>query len=293
MNTFKTFALMVGLTLLLVAIGQMLGGQQGMIYALVFAGVMNFVSYWFSDKIVLMMYRAKPVTEQESPELYNMVRNLTVQAGLPMPKLYVMNTPMANAFATGRDPQHAAVAVTTGILSLLNNTELSGVIAHELSHVKNRDILISTIAATVAGAIFMLARIAQWGAMFGGGSHRDGDNNNNGIALLVIAILAPIAAMIIQMAISRAREYEADATGARISGKPLALADALRKLVQSAQRRPVQVNPTTAHMFIVNPLSGKSLLSIFSTHPPLEERIKRLEKMASEMSGFKVPKIVY
>lgn len=292
MNTFKTFGLMLGLMLLLVWIGQMLGGRIGMMYALAFGGIMNFVSYWFSDKIVLMMYGAKEAKEQDMPKLYSIVRNLIIPAGLPMPKLYVMETPMANAFATGRDPNHAAVAVTRGILSLLNESELSGVIAHELSHVRNRDILISTVAATIAGAIFTIARIAQWGAMFGGGS-RDNNNRGNGISLLAIAILAPIAAMIIQMAISRSREYQADATGAKISGNPLALAGALRKLVAGAQQRPVEVNPTTAHLFIVSPLSGKSLLTIFSTHPPLEERIKRLEKISSEMGNYKIPKIVY
>ncbi len=287
---------MAGLTLLLILIGQMMGGSNGMLYALIFAGLTNFVSYWFSDKIVLLMYRAKEVKETEMPQLYAMVRKLTGPANLPMPRLYIMETPMANAFATGRDPKHAAVAVTRGILDLLDENELSGVIAHELSHVKNRDILVSTMAATIAGAIFMLARMAQWGAMFGGGSNRDGNNNNNNaIGLLAIAILAPIAAMIIQLAISRSREYLADSTGAEISGNPLALAGALRKLVSSAQRRPVEANPTTAHMFIVNPLSGKSMLSLFSTHPPLEERISRLEKIASEKSQnpYKVPKIVY
>lgn len=291
MNGFKTFLLMLGMTLLLVWVGSMIGGRSGMVFAFIMAAVMNFVSYWFSDKIVLMMYGAKEIKENELPQVHEMVRRLTQQAGLPMPRLYYVNTPMPNAFATGRNPQHAAVAVTSGILELLNDNELSGVIAHELSHVKNRDVLISTVAATIAGAIFMLARMAQWAAIFGG-SGRDRENNN-GLGLLVIAIIAPIAAMIIQMAISRSREYQADATGARISGNPLALAGALRKLTMGVQRNPVEVNPTTAHMFIVNPFSGKSLLTLFSTHPPLEERIKRLEKMADEMSPYKVPKIIY
>jgi heat shock protein HtpX len=293
MNTFKTFILMTGLTLLLIWIGNMLGGQQGMIMAFIFAGIMNFVSYWFSDKIVLMMYRAREIKENELPEVHSIVRQLTQSAGLPMPRLYYIDTPMPNAFATGRDPQHAAVAVTHGILDILNDTELSGVIAHELAHVKNRDVLISTIAATIAGAIFMLARMAQWAAIFGGGSRDRDDNGGNGLGLILVAIIAPIAAMIIQMAISRSREFQADASGAKISGNPLALAGALRKLTLGVQHNPAEVNPTTAHLFIVSPFSGKSLLTLFSTHPPLEERIQRLEKMAQEMNSYKVPKIIY
>lgn len=293
MNTFKTFALMLGLTLLLIWIGSMIGGRNGMVYAFIFAGVMNFVSYWFSDKIVLMMYRAKEVRENEMPQIYTITRQLTQAAGLPMPRIYFIDTPMPNAFATGRDPQHAAVAVTRGILDILDESELSGVIAHELSHVKNRDILISTVAATIAGAIFMMARMAQFAAMFGGVG-RDRNDRGGGIGVLAIAIVAPIAAMIIQMAISRSREYQADATGAQLSGKPINLANALRKLAQGVQRNPGNgVNPTTAHMFIVNPFSGKSLLTLFSTHPPLDERIRRLEKMATEMSSYKIPKIIY
>jgi heat shock protein HtpX len=285
---------MLGLTLLLVWIGQMIGGQQGMIYALIFAGIMNFVSYWFSDKIVLAMYRAREIKENDMPQVRSMVRALIQPAGLPMPRLYFIDTPMPNAFATGRDPKHAAVAVTRGILDILDEEELSGVIAHELSHVRNRDVLISTVAATVAGAIFMLARMAQWGAMFGGFGGRERDERGGGgIGLLVVAIIAPIAAMIIQMAISRSREYQADATGAQISGKPMALANALRKLANGVSRHPAQVSPTTAHMFIVNPLKGESLFALFSTHPPLEERIKRLEKMAGEKDGYKVPKVIY
>jgi heat shock protein HtpX len=252
---------------------------------------MNFVSYWFSDKIVLFMYRAKEIKETENPKIYSIVRNLTASAKLPMPKIYFINTPMPNAFATGRNYQHAAVAVTSGIMSILNEEELSGVLAHELSHVKNRDILISTIAATAAGAIFMLARMAQYAAIFGGGS-RDNNNNNNGIGILFVAIIAPIAAMLIQMAISRSREFEADRKGAEMSGKPLALANALRKLSNGVKRNPVDVNPTTAHMFIVSPFAGKSLFALFSTHPPMEERVKRLEKMSEKMSGFNIPNII-
>jgi heat shock protein HtpX len=289
MNTFKSIILMILMTGLLVLIGDLVGGTQGMIMALVFAGVMNFGAYWFSDKIVLMQYGAKEIPENSMPELYRTVRNLTSSAGLPMPRLYLLPMNMPNAFATGRNPRHAAVAVTTGIVDLLSEDELAGVIAHELSHVRNRDILVGTIAATLAGAIFMLARM---GMFFGGG--RD-DDNRNGIALILLAILAPIAAMFIQMAISRSREYEADATGARMLGKPLALAAALRKLTAGVRHNPADVNPTTAHMFVVSPFSGKSLMTLFSTHPPLEERIKRLEKMAAQMEekSYNVPRIVY
>lgn len=293
MNNIKTFILMLSLTLLLIWIGNIIGGNQGMIAALIFAGVMNFVSYWFSDKIVLAMYRAREIKQDENPELYSMVKDMTLFAGIPMPRLYFIDTPMANAFATGRDPEHAAVAITRGILEILDKQELLAVIAHELSHIKNRDILIQTVAATIAGAIFMLARMAQFAAIFAGGSNRDRSDRGNGLGLLIIAILAPIAALIIQMAISRSREYQADKTGASISGKPLALANALKKLADSAGNRPSNVNPTTAHMFIVNPLNAESLLTLFSTHPPLKERINRLEKLYQEMQGYKVPKIVY
>jgi heat shock protein HtpX len=295
MNTFKSFMLMLVMTLLLIGVGQLVAGRNGMITALAFAAVMNFISYWFSDKIVLFMYRAKELKETENPKLYSIVRNLTHLANLPMPKLYFINSPMPNAFATGRNPQHAAVAVTSGIMSLLNDDELTGVIAHELSHVHNRDILIGTIAATLAGAIFMLARMAQFAAIFGGGGNRGGDrNNNNGIGILVVAIVAPIAAMLIQMAISRSREFQADKSGAELCKKPLALASALQKLSAGIQRNPVQVNPTTAHMFIVSPFSGKSLFTLFSTHPPMEQRVKRLQQMAQEMSGsaYKMPNII-
>lgn len=290
MNALKSFILMLVMTLLVIWVGQMIGGRDGMIMAFVFAGVMNFVSYWFSDKIVLMMYGAKEIKETEMPGLYDVVRRLTQSAKIPMPRVYIINTNMPNAFATGRDPKHAAVAVTRGILDILNDEELAGVIAHELSHVKNRDILISTIAATMAGAIFMLARMAQFAAIFGGGGRDRG--NGNVLGALAVAIVAPIAAMIIQMAVSRSREYFADETGAKISGKPLALANALRKLQAGVRHNPANVNPTTAHMFIVNPFSGKSLLTVFSTHPPMDDRIKRLEAMAAEMSNINFPKII-
>lgn len=290
MNAFKSFILMLALTMLLVLVGQLIGGKMGMVYMLIMAGITNFISYWFSDKIVLMMYGARKVEDNELPELHRAVQSLTMTAGLPMPKLYVMETDMPNAFATGRNPEHAAVAVTTGILRILNEEELSGVIAHELSHIKHRDILVSTIAATIAGAIFMMARFAMF---FGGGRDRE-ENNGGAVAMLVIAIIAPIAAMLIQMAISRSREYMADASGAQISGKPLALASALRKLVRGVERNPVDASPTTAHMFIVSPLSGGSLLKMFSTHPPIEERVKRLEEMAdtAQNAKYAMPNII-
>ena len=279
MNNFKTFLLMLVMTLILIAIGNILGGAQGMVIAFVLAAVMNFASYWFSDRIVLSMYRAKNIEEQDMPELYSIVRNLTRQAPLPMPGLYFIDTPMPNAFATGRNPSHAAVAVTRGIVDLLDSRELSGVIAHELSHVKNRDILISTIAATFAGAVFILARMAQFAAILGGG--RSGRDSRGGVfSLLAIAIIAPVAAMIVRMAISRSREYQADASGARISGDPLSLASALRKLESGIQHNRAEVNPSTAHLFIVNPLKGGSILALFSTHPPMGDRISRLENMA-------------
>jgi len=279
MNFFKTTILLAVLTAMLVFAGDALGGRSGAITALIFAGIMNFVTYWFSDKIVLMMYRAKPVTEADAPELYAITRDLTMKAGLPMPKVYIMGNDTPNAFATGRNPGHAAVAVTTGIMRLLTREELTGVLAHELAHIQNRDILISTIAATIAGAISYLAHMAQWAAMFGG--TRDNEREGNPIALIVMMIVAPLAAMIIQMAISRSREYGADMGGARICGNPLSLANALRKLEYANKRIPmVGANAATSHMFIVNPLSGGSLLRLFSTHPPIEERIKRLEAMA-------------
>jgi heat shock protein HtpX len=279
MNALRTTFLLALLTVLLVLAGGAIGGKSGMTFALVMAGVMNFVSYWFSDKIVLAMYGAQEVTEAEYPEFFGLVRQLAVQAGIPMPRVYIIPSETPNAFATGRNPEHAAVAATAGIMRILTRDELLGVMAHELSHVKHRDILISSIAATVAGAITYLAHMAQWAAIFGGG--RDRDEEGGGVfGMLIMAIVAPIAAMLIQMAISRSREYEADRGGAELAGNPLYLAGALRKLELANQQIPMEANPATAHMFIVNPLTGGGLMGLFSTHPPLEERIKRLEALA-------------
>lgn len=278
MNSVKTIALMTLMTVGFVLLGQYLGGQQGMIMALVLAAVMNLGAYWFSDKIALLSYGAQPVSEAEAPELYALVRNLATRAGLPMPRVYIIPSASPNAFATGRNPQHAAVAVTQGILQLLSRHELEGVIAHELAHVKNRDILIGSIVATLAGAITMLARMASFGAMFGG--YGDRDRDRGGLGLLIMAILAPLAAMLVQLWISRTREYQADASGAAIAGTPQGLADALEKLEMGARRIPIpNTNPSSAHMFIVNPLSGKSLMALFSTHPPIAERVARLRNM--------------
>jgi heat shock protein HtpX len=281
MNTTKTIILMVALTVLLVFLGGAFGGRQGMIYAFIFAFVMNMISYWFSDKIVLRMYNAREVTEAESPVLWSVTHNLALKMNMPMPKVYIIPSDAPNAFATGRSPNHAAVAATEGILRLLTREELEGVMAHELGHVRNRDILIGTIAAAIAGAISMLANMAQWAMIFGGfGGRRDDDERGGSMfAAIAMIIVAPIAAALIQMAISRSREYEADATGARICGNPLWLANALRKLHLGSQRIPLDANPATAHMFIVNPLRPGGLVSLFSTHPPMEERIARLEKM--------------
>ena len=277
-NMVKTTVFLALLTGLFVAVGGLVGGRSGMVMAFVFALIMNFVSYWFSDKIVLKMYGAQPIGEAEAPAVHRIVRNLATKAGIPMPKLYLIPSEAPNAFATGRSPQHAAVAVTEGILRIMNETELEGVLAHELSHVLNRDILISTVAATVAGAISMLANMAQWGLMFGGSRDEEG-RGTNPIALLLTVILAPIAAMLIQMAVSRSREYQADASGARLTRNPVGLASALAKLGQAARIIPMNANPATAHLFIVNPLSGRSLASLFATHPPLEDRIARLQAM--------------
>ncbi|PIV20866.1 MAG: protease HtpX [Deltaproteobacteria bacterium CG_4_8_14_3_um_filter_45_9] len=280
MNQFKTFLLMLVLTGLLIVVGSVIGGRNGAIYFFVFAALINFVTYWFSDKIVLRMYGAKQVTQGEAPELYQIVGELVNKASLPMPKVYIMDNDTPNAFATGRNPEHAAVAVTSGILRILSKEELMGVIGHELSHIQHRDILISTIAATMAGAISMLARVAQWGAIFGVGRSDDEEGGGgNFLFTLVFTIVASIAAMLIQMAISRSREYLADEGGAHLS-HPLSLARALGKLEVAAQRIPMEANPSTAHMFIVNPLRGGGVLSLFSTHPPIEERIARLEEMA-------------
>ncbi len=279
MNTFKTFLFMFALMLLFIWVGGAIGGRSGMTIALVLALMMNLGTYWFSDKIVLAMYRAREVTEAEAPGLYSIVRGLAQKAGLPMPRVYIIDADQPNAFATGRNPKHAAVAVTTGIMRILTEEELAGVIAHELAHIKHRDILISTIAATIAGAISYLAHMAQWALLFGGFS-RDDDEGGNPIAALIIMIVAPLAAVIVQMAISRSREFAADAGGARIAGNPRWLASALRKLEMAAKSIPLNANPATSHLFIVNPLSGQSLMKLFSTHPPIEERIARLEAMS-------------
>jgi heat shock protein HtpX len=278
MNGLKTVMLMMMLTLLLVWGGAALGGRQGMTFALIFAFAINFFSYFFSDKIVLAMYRAKQVTEAEAPVLYRIVRRLSQKAGMPMPKVYIVPGMSPNAFATGRSPRHAAVAATEGIMQLLTEEELSGVMAHELTHVLHRDILIGSVAATIAGAISYLAQMAQWAMIFGGGRQND-DEGGSPVAALVMMIVAPIAALLIQMAISRSREFSADEGGARLQGNPLPLASALRKLEKGAAMIPMQTNPATAHMMIVNPLSGKSIAKLFSTHPPTEERIARLDAM--------------
>ena len=278
MNTMKTFLLMGVLTVLFVTIGGTLGGQSGMTIALIFAAVMNFVSYWWSDKIVLKMYGAKELTRNEAPDLFSITQELTQRGNLPMPKLYMIEGDQPNAFATGRDPNHAAVAVTEGIMKLLSRDELRGVIAHELAHIKNRDILIGTIAATFAGAISYLANMAQWTMIFGG-RNSDDEGGSNPVSAILMMILAPIAAMLVQMAISRSREFIADETGAQMTGNPISLANALRKLHTSAQQIPMHATPATAHMFIVNPLTGSSFMKLFSTHPPMEERIARLEAM--------------
>jgi heat shock protein HtpX len=288
MNTFRTTILLAVLTALLVWIGDMFGGRQGAIMALVLAGGMNFVSYWFSDKIVIKMYGGQEVGPNDDPELYGLVQDLAQRAGLPMPKVYVLPQDTPNAFATGRNPEHAAVAVTGGIRRILNKRELAGVLGHELTHVKNRDILVSTIAATLAGAIGYLAQMAQWAMIFGGNRDRDEEGGSNIFGLIVMMVVAPIAAMLIQMAVSRSREYGADEGGAKITGDPLALASALKKLHMGAQNIPLEANSATAnataHMFIVNPLTGSGLASLFSTHPPMEERIARLEAMAGKMA---------
>lgn len=283
-NTFKITILLSLLTILLVFMGAAVGGQGGMIVAFILAAVMNFGSYWFSDKIVLRMYNARPVAREDHPAFYGMIERLSGRAGLPMPKVYIIPDDSPNAFATGRNPDHAAVAATEGILRILTPDELEGVMAHELAHVKNRDILISTIASTFAGAITMIGNMLQWGAMFGAGRGDDDERGGIGgmVGSLAMAIIAPIAAMLIQMAVSRSREYLADASGAGICGRPLALADALRKLHVASQAIPMlDARPATAHMFIVNPLTGGSLTALFSTHPPMEERIARLESLAT------------
>ena len=278
-NTIKTTLLLGTLTGLIVLIGRYFGGTQGMVIAFFFAMVMNFGSYWFSDKIVLAMYRAKPVSEAEAPGLHRIVADLAQRAGIPKPKICLIPSESSNAFATGRDPQHAVVAITSGIMRLLDDEELKGVLAHEMGHVKNRDILIGSIAATLAGVVMMLASMARWVAIFGGVGGRNDDNERGGsvVGLIAMSILAPIAAMLIQMAISRSREYQADSTGASLAGHPQGLASALAKLGAASRQIPMRsANPSTAHMFIVNPLTAKNLTNLFSTHPPIEERIRRL-----------------
>jgi heat shock protein HtpX len=279
-NLIKTGFLLVVMTCLLVLIGGVVGGRQGMTIAFILALVMNVGSYWFSDRIVLASYGARPVTEAEAPALYRIVRDLAAQARIPVPPIYIIQDDSPNAFATGRNPQHAAVAVTEGILRIMTEDELRGVLAHELSHVKNRDTLIMTIAATIAGAITYLAQMAQWAAIFGGGRRSDDEGGGSSpVAALLMAILAPFAAMLIQMAISRSREYQADASGARLCGRASGLERALQKLEMASQQVPMDATPATAHLFIVNPLTGGGFATLFSTHPPIEERIARLRAM--------------
>lgn len=291
-NWFKTGLLLAVLTGLLMVFGRMLGGHHGMIIALGLAVLMNFFSYWFSDRIVLAMYRAQPVTVEENPRLFGIVQALAVQFGIPMPRVYVIPTEAANAFATGRGPRHAAVAATEGILRILNDEELTGVLAHELAHVMNRDVLVSSIAATIAGAIAMLADMARWSMWFGGGRSQDDDRGGSPIGLLVWAIVAPLAAMLIQLAVSRAREFGADQTGGELTKKPLALARALEKIQAAAEQEPLEATPATSHLFIVNPLTGGNLAALFSTHPPVGERIRRLHKMAESLSGYQIPNLI-
>ncbi|MER3402018.1 MAG: zinc metalloprotease HtpX [Armatimonadota bacterium] len=285
MNLLKTGLLLTGLTLLLITIGNLLGGQTGLVVALVLAALMNLGSYWFSDKLVLAMSGAQPISEQEVPELYAMVRRLCQRANLPMPRLYLIPEDQPNAFATGRDPAHGVVAVTHGLLRLMDRQEVEGVIAHELAHIKNRDTLIMAVAATIAGAISFLAHMFYYASIFAGS--RD-DRGGNPLVGLAMVILAPVAAMIIQLAISRAREYEADRVGAEIAGTPIGLANALRKLAAASERIPMEhAQPATAHMYIVNPLSGGGLMALFSTHPPVQERIRRLEAMAYQQGAIR------
>ncbi len=272
-NTVRTTLLLGALTGILLFFGSVFGGRAGMVFAFGFAVIMNMGAYWYSDKIVLRLYKAQPVTEAQDPSLFRIVRELSTRAGLPMPRVYRIPNPSPNAFATGRNPENAVVAVTDGIRELLTDEELAGVIGHELAHIGHRDILVSSIAATLGGAIMMLAYMARWAFFLGG----RGDEDSNPIGALALAILAPIAAVIIQMAVSRSREYQADATGAKIAGSPLPLASALEKLSVAAKGIPMAANPATSHMFIVKPFSGKSLLQLFSTHPPVEKRIEKLK----------------
>lgn len=280
MNRFKTLFLLAALTALFMWVGQSLARQQGMMFAFVFAALMNFGAYWFSDKIVLRMYNAQPADESTAPQLFEVVRNLAVKINMPMPKVYVIPQAAPNAFATGRNPDNAAVAATEGLLAMLNRDELEGVLAHELGHVKNRDTLISTLAATIAGALSHLANMAMWGMMLGGRS-RDDERGGSPLVGLIGVIVAPMAAMLIQMAISRSREYMADEAGAQFTGNPLALASALTKLEGWKKQIPMSAgSPATAHLFIVNPFTGAGMSHLFSTHPPTAERVKRLEELA-------------
>ena len=279
-NRIKTVLLLAGMTAFLIIVGRLLGGRTGMYLAFILALGMNFFSYWFSDKIVLKMYGAQEVTPADAPQLHQIVDELAREANIPKPKVYIIPDDSPNAFATGRNPEHAAVAATEGIMRLLTPAELKGVLAHEIGHVRNRDILISTIAATMAGAIMILADMARFGAIFGMGS-RDNEEGPGIIGVLVMSIIAPIAAMLIQMAISRSREYLADETGAQLAHNPESLARALEKLTMGVQRAPMDASPSTAHMFIVNPLTGSTLMNLFSTHPPIEERVARLRAMRS------------
>src|SRR5436305_11351859 len=283
-NAFKTAFLLTALTLLLMFVGRIFGGQNGMLIALVIAAAMNFVSYFFSDKIALAMYRARPVAREELPRAYQIVERLTQKIGIPMPKMYVIPTDSPNEFATGRNPEHASVAVTQGILGLLNDEELEGVLAHELGHVRNRDILISSIAATVAGAITYLAEIARWGMIFGGYERDRDSRGGGGFGALLMLLLAPVAAALIQLAVSRSREYQADETGAHFTGNPYALASALAKLDAYSKRLPLQATPSTAHLFIVQPFLGMSFGSLFSTHPSIAKRIERLTGRPAEFT---------
>ncbi len=283
LNTLKTFVLLTGLTFLFVIVGGAIGGESGMIWAFGLAILMNFGSYWFSDKIVLKIYRASEIPRHRAPGLYSILEGLCGRAGIPLPKLYLIPGEAPNAFATGRNPANSAVAVTQGLVNLLSEDEIEAVIAHELAHVKNRDILIATVAATFAGAIMLLSRLAYFAALFGGGGR--GRNSGGGLVMLLTMILAPIAALLIQMAISRSEEYKADASGASFSGKPLALASGLRKLESYSKNRGMNASPATAHMFIVNPLRGAGIGKLFSTHPPVAERVARLEKIARGAGG--------
>jgi len=290
-NTLKTFMFLLLLSGFLLFAGLLIGGPAGVIIALVFALAMNFFAYWFSDRIALAMSHAHKIDEQQDPALFRLVKEQADRAGLPMPKVYVMDSDTPNAFATGRNPQHATVAVTTGIRRLLTPEELGAVLAHEMAHVGNRDTLIMTVVATIAGAISMLAMMAQFSAMFGGGRDREGNGGGNWIALLVLAIVMPLAATLVRLAISRAREYQADATGAKTSGNPYALASALEKLESGNRRHPMHVPEAASHLYIVNPLSGKAIANLFSTHPPIPERVKRLRGMVERpnFSGTERP----